>query len=87
MPRVANDLTEDYLIRASCGETLAEIWITNNQFDLDSLLKLIDVAKSEALGLIKSKKPNWYEEYLKRVNISMERMGKLLLYTIKCLYA
>jgi hypothetical protein len=64
--RVANDLTDSEDIRFSCGESLADIWIRTNQFDLDSLLKLQDIAKVRALEIIIIEKENWYVEYLKR---------------------
>lgn len=61
----ANDLKEDEMLRASCGKSLAEIWIRNNHCDIDNLLKLQDIAKIEALEKIKADKPTWYQEYLK----------------------
>ncbi|MDM5326891.1 hypothetical protein [Neobacillus sp. CF12] len=64
--RFANDLTDSEDIRFTCGESLADIWIRTNQFDLDSLLKLQDIAKVRALEIIIIEKETWYIEYLKR---------------------
>lgn len=64
--RVANDLTENKWLRATCGSSLALIWMRINQFDLDSLLKLQDIAKVYAIDEINTYEPTWYKEYLKR---------------------
>ena len=64
--QVANDLRENEMIRASCGESLAQIWIRNNYYDIDYLLILQDIAKVEALAIIKADKPTWYQEYLEK---------------------
>ncbi|SFA99824.1 MULTISPECIES: hypothetical protein [unclassified Bacillus (in: firmicutes)] len=62
---VANNKNEEEMIRATCGESLAEIWIRKNQINFDVLANLEESALEEALGLIKHKNPQWYMEYEK----------------------
>ncbi|MFD1738355.1 hypothetical protein ACFSCX_17670 [Bacillus salitolerans] len=63
---VANDLKNEEMIRASCGESLAEIWIEMNKIDYDVLNSLEEPARTEVLGYFKHNKPEWYLEYEKR---------------------
>ncbi len=46
---IANDKDTDEMIRASCGESLAQIWMKNNEFDLNNLSRLAGIAHVEAL--------------------------------------
>ncbi|KAB2861535.1 MAG: hypothetical protein F9K39_13045 [Exiguobacterium chiriqhucha] len=51
---VANDEKTDEMIRASCGESLAQIWIAHNQVSREKLALLTGVALLEAISMIKS---------------------------------
>lgn len=51
---VANDETVDEMIRASCGESLAQIWIAQNQVSREKLALLTGIARDEAMALIKN---------------------------------
>lgn len=62
---VANNLKDVEMVRASCGESLAEIWIKKNEINYDVLNNLGEPARSEALGLLRQDKPEWYLEYEK----------------------
>lgn len=55
------------MIRASCGETLGQIWIENNIIDFEILLKLNGSALSEVLEQIKYRRKEWYIEYMKLI--------------------
>jgi len=46
-------------VAASCGESLAEIWIRKKQLNLDALKRLQGEACHEALGLIRVREPSW----------------------------
>lgn len=61
--KVANDLNVEWIVRASCGESLAEIWIRKQEIDYNLLVSLKDVALDEALALIKYHRPDWYDKY------------------------
>ncbi|KAA0542432.1 hypothetical protein FZW96_21345 [Bacillus sp. BGMRC 2118] len=61
--KVANNLTDEEMIRSSCGESIASIWIKIDKIDFEALNSLEEPAFSEALGLIKNNKPQWYLGY------------------------
>jgi hypothetical protein len=63
--KVANNVSDEEMIRASCGESIASIWIKIDNIDFEALNSLEEPAFSEALGLIKTKKPQWYLAYEK----------------------
>jgi hypothetical protein len=46
-------------VAASCGESLAEIWIRKRTLNLDALKHLQSEACSEAIGLIRAREPSW----------------------------
>ena len=50
---VANDKKTDEMIRASCGESLAQIWIGHNQVSHEKLALLTGIAMDEAMAVIK----------------------------------
>lgn len=50
---VANDEATDEMIRASCGESLAQIWIAHNQVSREKLTLLTGIAMDEAMAVIK----------------------------------
>lgn len=60
---ISNDLNIEDMIRATCGESLAHIWLRKEEIDYNLLFKLNDISLQEALSLIKIYKPNWYEKY------------------------
>lgn len=53
----------DEMIAASCGETIAHIYLNNQRIDYDKLFMLNGIALSEALSLIKAQRPNWYKTF------------------------
>ncbi len=61
--KVSNNINCDEMIVASCGESLAHIWLTNQRVDYEKLLHLKGVALAEALSLIKAQRPDWYITY------------------------
>lgn len=63
--KVANDSDCDEMIKASCGESIGQIWLSTQQISYDKLPYLNGIALTEVLSLIKTKRPDWYETYLK----------------------
>ncbi|UKS29655.1 hypothetical protein LOZ80_12265 [Paenibacillus sp. HWE-109] len=63
LSKFANDIDNECIVRASCGASLAEIWIRKQEVNFNFLLQLKDVALTEALALIKHHRPEWYEMY------------------------
>ncbi|MFD0680353.1 MULTISPECIES: hypothetical protein [unclassified Paenibacillus] len=61
----ANDFNVSDMIRGSCGESLAEIWLRKQQIDFNLLLLLKGTALTEVLNLIKKDKLEWYERYMR----------------------
>lgn len=59
---VNNDLADD-MIKASCGESLAMIFIQKNKFNEQIYKELKDIANTEFEGYIRSQKREW-EKYL-----------------------
>lgn len=58
---LARNNTENHTVLASLGESIGEIMIAMNKFDFSAIEGLSPVAKKEALGIIKGKKPEWLE--------------------------
>ncbi|MEM7594963.1 MAG: hypothetical protein AAF383_26280 [Cyanobacteria bacterium P01_A01_bin.83] len=56
---IAQDQTEDELILASCGESIAEILLRRNLRHVELIQQLSIPARNEAKALIKVKSPNW----------------------------
>jgi hypothetical protein len=66
-----NPEVEDALIRmgvepstpssvvASCGESLAEIWMRKGKLNLTALKRLRREARNEAVALIRAREPSW----------------------------
>ncbi len=46
-------------VAASCGESLAEIWMRKKALNLDALKLLKDAACNEAIGLLRAREPSW----------------------------
>jgi len=55
--------SEKDIVQGSAGESLAEIWCTQNNFDKLTFEKLTSTARKEAFGIIKHKKPDWLVQY------------------------
>lgn len=64
--KIANDINTDEIIRASCGESLAQIWMTKKVFNYDKFFSLKGIAFVEAIGLIKKENTKLYEELKNR---------------------
>lgn len=58
---IANDQTTEEMIRASCGESLAQIWLTNHNFECSKISLLDGIAFEEAIALIKIQNPLLYK--------------------------
>ncbi|KKO54072.1 hypothetical protein [Paenibacillus sp. DMB20] len=61
--KVSNDSNCDEMIAASCGESIAHIWLTNQRIDYERLSRLKGITLTEALSLIKAQRPDWYQTY------------------------
>lgn len=61
--KVANDASFDHMIRASAGESLADIWIRRSIIDYTQLGNLTEIPLKEALAMIKSKRTDWYTTF------------------------
>jgi hypothetical protein len=57
--RVGADSSTPNTVAASCGESLAEIWIRKKTLNLDALKRLQGEAGHEAIGLIRMREPSW----------------------------
>ena len=57
--RVGADLSTPNVVAASCGESLAEIWLRKKQLNLYALKRLQGEACHEAIGLIRVREPSW----------------------------
>ncbi|EGL15047.1 hypothetical protein HMPREF9413_2040 [Paenibacillus sp. HGF7] len=55
------------MVAASCGESLAYIWLRKSEINYDQLLLLKGTALHEALSLIKAHKYDWFAEYERRL--------------------
>lgn len=64
--KVANESNSDEMIKASCGESIGQIWLSTQQISYDKLSYLNGIALTEVLSLIKEQRPDWYETYLER---------------------
>ena len=70
---IANDQTTEEMIRASCGESLAQIWLSNQNFKCNKINLLDGVAFKEAIALIKVQNPLLYKETLPVSSNTMPR--------------
>jgi hypothetical protein len=57
--RVGTDSSTPNSVAASCGESLAEIWIRKKTLNLEALKRLQGEACNEAIGLIRVREPSW----------------------------
>ena len=58
----ANNSNLDEMIRATCGESLAEIWLERAKIDFIKLKTLNGIALNAALGLVKETRKDWYRK-------------------------
>ncbi|MCD9025051.1 hypothetical protein [Cohnella silvisoli] len=70
---VANDVSFDDMIRASAGESLAEIWLRKSRIDFNQLGSLVGIALNEALTLIKSRRIEWYKTFLELFSLKVSK--------------
>lgn len=61
--KVANDASFDHMIRASAGESLADIWLRRSIINYTQLGTLTKIALKEALAMIKSNRTDWYTTF------------------------
>jgi len=59
----AKDLKENELVLNSCGESLGIIWVKQNFFDEKAYRALSGTARYGVYIVIKSRKPEWMEQY------------------------
>lgn len=57
--KAASDVRVPEMVKASCGESLAEIWLRTNNFDRRAFASLNGVALAEAKALIQARAPYW----------------------------
>lgn len=60
---IAIDPTAEPFIIDVCGESIAEIWVRRNHFDLDLYKKMNFSAQHEVYNYIAINKPKWVKEY------------------------
>ncbi|MGX4584202.1 hypothetical protein [Paenibacillus chitinolyticus] len=65
--KVSNQDDIGEMVAASCGESLAYIWLRKSEINYDHLLLLKDAALHEALSLIKAHRYDWFAEYERRL--------------------
>lgn len=53
---------EPFIVDAS-GESIAEIWIKRNYFNIDLYKKMSAAARNEIYGYVKAVEPTWVNEY------------------------
>lgn len=58
---VAQDACVEETIRASCGESLAELWIKSGGLDREALCRLSGEARREAESVIRESRPEWLQ--------------------------
>ncbi|MGE6228441.1 hypothetical protein [Paenibacillus chitinolyticus] len=65
--KVSNQNGIGEMVAASCGESLAYIWLRKSEINYDQLLLLKEAALHEALSLIKAHRYDWFAEYERRL--------------------
>ena len=56
---IAVNANDEELVLASCGQSIAEIWIRKNIFNVDILEAMSIPAKNEIVGLVRIERPEW----------------------------
>lgn len=69
--QVSNDRNYDEMIAASCGESIAHIWLNKQRIDYEQVSSLSGIALTEGLSMIKAHRPDWYKNYIERYSQSM----------------
>ncbi len=59
---IGSDESNEYISKASAGESIARLMISNNIFRRDLIEKLSEDAKNEAIQLITGLKPEWLKQ-------------------------
>ncbi len=59
--RVGSNASEEDIILDSCGESVAEILVSRDEFRKDVINKLAPFARDVALNIIQQRKPQWLE--------------------------
>ncbi|WP_310552162.1 hypothetical protein [Paenibacillus glufosinatiresistens] len=62
--KISNESNCDEMIKASCGESIGQIWLSTQQISYAKLAHLKGITLTEVLCLIKAQRPDWYETYL-----------------------
>ena len=57
------DSKAESFIMDTCGESIAEIWVKRNYFDIDIYKKIAPAARHELYRYIKRAKPEWIDIY------------------------
>ncbi|MCY9591896.1 hypothetical protein [Paenibacillus chitinolyticus] len=65
--KVSNQDGIGEMVAASCGESLAFIWLRKSEINYNQLLLLKEAALHEALSLIKAHRYDWFAEYERRL--------------------
>lgn len=60
----ADQSLQSEMIKGSCGESLASIWIRTGTIDFELLSRLEGTAKTEALWSIKVNRSDWYNTFV-----------------------
>lgn len=50
---------QDELVLASCGESIANLWLKRGRFDPAAFARLTPAARKEARALVKANRPEW----------------------------
>ena len=61
--KIASNSEENQIILDACGESIAQIWVKRNFFDIGAYNKLQPVAQYEAKMYIKMNKPEWFKNF------------------------
>lgn len=75
--KIAVDSSVDTTVRASCGESLAIIWLNKGNIDLDKLSKLEGEAWGEAIELIQKERNDWIKELSFKYPEVIEKLATL----------
>lgn len=60
---IALDPQGESFIMDVCGESIGEIWVKRNQFDIELYRRMEPSARRELYKCIKEAKPEWIERY------------------------
>lgn len=60
---IAMDSSADPFVMDVCGESIAEIWVKRNYFDLELYKKMTPPARHELYRHVKATKPEWIKKF------------------------